>query len=81
MIKININEMKIHFSRYLKKLRDGDTVVICKRNVPIAEIRGVAQLRSKKRPIGLAKGEFTVPASFFEFLPREMLNGFEGGNE
>jgi antitoxin (DNA-binding transcriptional repressor) of toxin-antitoxin stability system len=66
---------------YLKKLRDGDTVVICKRNIPIAEIRGVAAARSKKRPIGLAKGEFSVPVSFFEPLPQVMLNGFEGGDE
>ncbi len=31
------------------------------------------------RPIGLAKGQFEVPASFFEPLPEALLNAFEGG--
>ncbi len=31
-----------------------------------------------QRPIGLAKGIFQVPASFFEPLPDEMLDAFEG---
>lgn len=31
-----------------------------------------------KRPIGLAKGSFTVTADFFEPLPDDILAGFEG---
>ena len=31
-----------------------------------------------KRPIGLAKGTFQVPPSFFESLPEEILDTFEG---
>jgi hypothetical protein len=31
-----------------------------------------------KRPIGLAKGTFQVPPSFFEPLPEEILDTFEG---
>lgn len=30
------------------------------------------------RPIGLAKGRFRVPPDFFEELPEELLNAFEG---
>ena len=32
----------------------------------------------KKRPIGLSKGKFQVPLSFFEPLADEMLDAFEG---
>lgn len=32
----------------------------------------------KKRPIGLGKGQFTVPPSFFEPLPDDLLRTFEG---
>ena len=32
----------------------------------------------KQRPIGLSKGKFEVPASFFEPLTDDMLDGFEG---
>jgi hypothetical protein len=30
------------------------------------------------RPIGLAKGSFQIPSSFFDPLPDEMLDAFEG---
>ena len=33
------------------------------------------------RPIGLAKDIFQVPESFFEELPDELLNAFEGKTE
>jgi len=32
----------------------------------------------KKRPIGLAKGQFKVPPAFFEPLPDDLINTFEG---
>ncbi len=35
----------------------------------------------KQRPIGLAKGILTVPDSFFEPLPDDLLNAFERFNE
>lgn len=78
MIKVNIHEAKMHLSQYLKKLRPGEAIVLCKRNIPIAEIRLLEQKRSKKRPIGLAKGEFAVPASFMEPLPVEIEDAFSG---
>ncbi len=33
------------------------------------------------RPIGLAKDTFHVPESFFDELPEELLNAFEGKSE
>jgi antitoxin (DNA-binding transcriptional repressor) of toxin-antitoxin stability system len=78
MIRLNIHEAKTHLSKYLAKLKPGDTILLCKRNVPIAEIRPIAQPLRRKRPIGLYKGKFTVPASFFEPLPDWLLDAFEG---
>jgi hypothetical protein len=31
-----------------------------------------------QRPIGLAKGQLEIPASFFEPLPDDILDAFEG---
>ena len=78
MIKVNIHEAKIHLSKYLRNLRHGDSIVLCKRNVPIAEIRLMERPRHKKRPIGLAKGQFAIPSSFFEPLPEEIQDAFHG---
>ena len=79
MISLNINEIKAHLSRYLARVSKGETVVICKRNRPIAEIRPIPALPSDKRPIGLAGKEypdFEIGADFFEPLPEEMLAAF-----
>ena len=80
MFRINIHEAKAHLSRYLNKLREGEVLVICKRNVPITEVRAVPPARTAHRPVGLAKGELQVPDSFFEPLPEDVLRGFDGKN-
>ncbi|HZR02362.1 MAG TPA: type II toxin-antitoxin system prevent-host-death family antitoxin [Burkholderiales bacterium] len=77
MIKLNMHEAKTHLSRYLAKLKAGEVIVLCRRNTPVAEIRSIPAARRKPRPIGLAKG-FEVPPSFFEPLPEELLERFEG---
>lgn len=79
MIKLNIHEAKTHLSRYLDRLLRGETIILCKRNVPIAEIRALPRQRKSKRPIGLLKGKLKVPRTFFEPLPEELLRSFEGG--
>lgn len=78
MIKLNIHQAKTHLSRYLNKLLEGETILLCKRNEPIAEIRRIKKPCLDPRPIGLAKSEFTVPDSFFEPLPEKVLEVFEG---
>ena len=79
MIRLNVHEAKTHLSRYLERLAKGESILLCKRNVPIAEIRPLPAARQKKRPIGLAKGTFKVPPEFFEPLPDEFLDAFYGG--
>jgi prevent-host-death family protein len=78
MKKINIHEAKTHLSHYLDEVEHGETVVLCRRNQPVAELRPLAVRRHKPRPVGLAKGVFAVPASFFEELPEETLSLFRG---
>ena len=73
MIRINIHEAKTHLSRYLARLERGETIVLCRRNVPIAEIRRLPARLQEPRLIGLAKGRITVPPSFFEPLPAELV--------
>ena len=78
MIRLNIHEAKTHLSRYLDRLAKGETIVLCKRNVPIAEIRPIPEDLKGERPIGLGKGDFNVPVEFFEPLPPEIIDSFEG---
>ena len=81
MINLNINEVKTHFSSCLDKVSKGETVIICKRNVPIAEIKPIATPLKNKRPIGLAGKEypdFRIGDAFFEPLPDDIVAAFDG---
>ena len=49
MFRINVHEAKTHLSRYLAKAPPGG-LLVCTRNVPIAEIRRLPALRAAKRP-------------------------------
>jgi antitoxin (DNA-binding transcriptional repressor) of toxin-antitoxin stability system len=78
MIRLNIHEAKTHLSEYLGRLEKGETIILCKRNVPIAEIRPIKPAARGKRPIGLAKGKLKIRKSFFNPLPDDLLDDFEG---
>jgi antitoxin (DNA-binding transcriptional repressor) of toxin-antitoxin stability system len=78
MIKLNIHEAKTHLSKYLAKLKAGDRILLCRRNRPVAEITPLPEALTHSRPIGLAKGQFTLPNAFFDSLPEEVLQSFEG---
>ncbi len=80
MIKINIAEAKTHFSRYIESVERGETVTVCRRNVPVAEIRPVPRAPESKRPVGIDRG-MEIPKSFFEPLPDDLLAAFEGEND
>jgi prevent-host-death family protein len=78
VIRINITEAKNHLSKYLGRVKKRETIILCERNVPIADIRPLGPESRQLRPIGLDKGRFTVPAGFFEPLPDWLLDAFEG---
>jgi antitoxin (DNA-binding transcriptional repressor) of toxin-antitoxin stability system len=77
-MRVNIHEAKTHLSRFLRKLKAGEALVICNHNKPVAELRLLPSPCAEKRPVGLAKGMFEVPPSFFDPLPRDILKAFEG---
>jgi antitoxin (DNA-binding transcriptional repressor) of toxin-antitoxin stability system len=77
-IILNIHEAKSNLSQYLNRLTQDNRIILCKRNRPIAEVRLLPDATRKPRRLGLAKGQFTVPDSFFEPLPDDILDAFEG---
>lgn len=76
---VNLHEAKAHLSELLDRVEAGETVVICRRNKPVAELKPVPSSGvAEPRPIGLAKGTISIPPSFFEPLPEDILASFEG---
>ena len=77
MIQININEAKAKLSKYTKMVKEGETVVLCERNKPFAEIRPLDRKGSAPRVFGLSKGLFRVGPEFFK-ADAEIQKMFEG---
>ena len=77
MMRLNISEAKTHLSKYLERVERGETILLCRRNLPIAEIRPLAGQSGKPRPVGMDRG-MTIPPEFFEPLPDDVLAAFEG---
>ncbi len=71
MNKVNIADARAHLSRYLARVEAGETITLCRRNVPVAEIRPLRTEPAEPRPIGIDRG-MSVPDSFFEPLPDDL---------
>jgi len=76
--RVNIHDAKTNLSRYLAELDSGEVLVLCNRNQPVAEVRSLRKKGVRKPRIGVAKGEFVIPDSFFEPLPEDILKAFRG---
>ena len=65
---MNLTDAKTHLSRYLNSVGKGETIVICRRNVPIAEIRPIPKPPMKMRLVGIDSGMTIPPVSSMRFL-------------
>lgn len=81
MTTININEAKTHLSRYARMVKSGETIILCDRNIPFAEIRPIQKgvHHSKKRPLGLLKGQVEFDEARFWGADAEIAEDFNDG--
>ena len=76
MKMVNIHEAKARLSEYLDLIEQGERVLICRRNHPVAELRPVGAARTEPRPLGGT--DIDVPPAFFEDLPDDETGAFYG---
>jgi prevent-host-death family protein len=82
VIELNVHEAKTHLSRYLARVEAGETIILCRHNRPIAEVRPIATKTSRqKRRFGIDEGKFELPPEFFEPLPDDLMRYFRGEAE
>ena len=73
MIKLNLHKVKAQLSKYIEMVEAGETVVVCKRNVPVAEIRPIAQKKKKVPQFDWAEGTGELPPIFNEMSEEELV--------
>jgi antitoxin (DNA-binding transcriptional repressor) of toxin-antitoxin stability system len=79
MLKLNIHEIKSQLSKYIDMVEAGETVVVCKRNIPVAEIRAIEKKKKRTPILGSAAGLVDIKPSFYEPMTEEELADWEGG--
>jgi prevent-host-death family protein len=82
MPQFNISEVKSRFSATIARVIAGETVIVCNRNKPVAEIIPVQQQETfTERPVGLGRKrypDFKLADNLKEPLPDDILAYFTG---
>lgn len=73
---LNIHAAKTHLSRLLEEVGAGEEIVIAKAGRPVARLVPIE--KPSKRKLGLLAGKLTIPASFDDPLPDDVIASFEG---
>jgi antitoxin (DNA-binding transcriptional repressor) of toxin-antitoxin stability system len=78
MTAISIHEIQRDPLGCLRRVEEGETLVVIRDEQPVAEIKPVAPTARQPRPFGLCAGQFAVPEDFDRPLPEDILKEFEG---
>jgi antitoxin (DNA-binding transcriptional repressor) of toxin-antitoxin stability system len=76
-VQVSADEMGHNWPDYLRRVEEGETLIILKEGKPIAEIKPPLPSSASRRPYGLCAGEFTVPDDFDTPLPENIIRDFE----
>jgi len=78
MTTISVQEVERDPLGCLRRVEDGETLLVVRDERAVAEIKPVPAATRQPRPFGLCAGEFTVPDDFDQPLPEDVLRDFEG---
>ena len=72
---VNMHAAKTNLSELIKRARAGEEIVIARDGLPVAKLIPIDQ-EAPTRRFGALKGRLTVPATFFETLPKDEMAGW-----
>ncbi|RYG23476.1 type II toxin-antitoxin system prevent-host-death family antitoxin [bacterium] len=79
MKRVNIADAKAHLSEYLREVKRGETLVICERNVPVAEVRayGTSSEEDRTPKFGTLRDEAWAKDDAFAPMTEDELREWE----
>jgi len=78
---VNIAGIKARLSEYLEAVSTGETVVICRHNRPVAELRAIEARRAGPRDLTpMFPGETFMTDAFWEPMSEAEIREWEGGD-
>jgi prevent-host-death family protein len=66
MIQANVAEFKSHLSEYLQRVEAGESLEICRRNVPLAQVRPSAKTTENHTLIGCGRQTVRIATDLTE---------------
>ena len=75
---VTVHRAKTELSKLLKRVEAGEEIIIARGDKQIAKLSPAETPVKKSRGRGAWAGKFTVPDSFFDPLPDDELDAWEG---
>ena len=75
---MSLNEISRDPGPLVHSIELGESILVVRDSQPLAEVMPLRATATGLRPVGLCKGEFSVPDDFDAPLPEEILRDFEG---
>lgn len=76
MRTVNMHEAKTHFSKLVDSVIHGNEVTIAMAGKPVAKLVPIE--KKPKRRLGVLKGKIKISKDFYEPLPQDIIDSFEG---
>lgn len=76
MTVVTVHQAKTNLSRLIKKVAEGEEVIIARGPKPVARLVAIGDVKGKRKP-GSLKGQLRVGPEFFEPLPARELSRWE----
>jgi prevent-host-death family protein len=80
MTIFTVHKAKTELSKLLARAEAGEEIIIARGNKPVARLAPIHPPAAGNRGLGAWKGKVTVPDSFFDPLPGDELERWEGGS-
>jgi prevent-host-death family protein len=77
VMKVTIHAAKTTLSQLIERAHAGEEVVIARGDVPVARLIPILERPSGRRP-GTLRGLVKIPHAFFERLPPDELDLWDG---
>lgn len=77
MTIVDVHESKTHLSKLLRRVAEGEEIVIARNGTPVARLVPAEPPQEPRLP-GTAKGLIRLAEDFDAPLPDEVLESFEG---
>lgn len=77
VMRVTIHAAKTTLSQLIEKAHAGEEIVIARGNKPVARLVAIEGRSPERRP-GTLRGLVKIADSFFEPLPAEELDAWEG---